>query len=257
MGEAAGAALPAGWRRGMVDMIRGAAPLSGSWFRGGPGCTPEQQIGIYRDQYRLRLVGAVKQEVLGLKHLLGDEADDVLWRFVQARPSRTWTLDRIAGGLPEWLAQQPEGTAARVDMARLDAAVQRGFTAANGAALTPEEILGGPIRLALAAPVSLLRLRTTVHEVRGALLAGVEPPAVREEPVCLVVFRRGIRMRHWAVSAAELALLEGIERGLPLAEAVEEPVRTGVMDGATLATEIGGWFQAFAERRLLVTARNP
>ncbi len=247
-------ALPEGWRRRVVDMIRGAMPLSGSWFRGGPGCTPEQQIGIYRDQYRLRLLGAIREEVLGLRHILGEEADTVLWRFVQEHPSRTWTLDRVADGLPEWLSRQPEGTAARVDMARLDAAVQRGFTAAEGELLTPSEILGGPARLGLAPHVTLLRLHTTVHEVRTALLTGVEPPAVREEPVLLVVFRRGIRMRHWAVSAAEYALLEGIARGLPLAQAIEEPVRTGVIDGTKLASEIGGWFEAFAERRLLKPA---
>jgi hypothetical protein len=249
-----GDVLPAEWRRDMVDMIRGAAPLSGAWFRGGPGCTPEQQIGIYRDQYRLRLLGAVKQEALGLKHLLGEEADEVLWRFVLAHPSKTWTLDRIAGGLPEWLRDQPEGTPERVDMARLDAAVQRGFTASEGNVLTPDQILSGPVRLTLAPHVGLLRLRTTVHETRSALMTGAQPPAVREEPVHLVVFRRGIKMRHWAVSAAELVLLEAIARGLPLAEAIEEPVRTGAIDGVTLAAEIGGWFEAFAERRLLVAA---
>jgi len=249
-----GEAMPTGWRRRMVDMVRGAAPLAGSWFRGGPECTPEQQIGIYRDQYRLRLLGAVRQEVLGLKVLLGDEADGVLWRFVQEHPSRTWTLDRIADGLADWLGRQPEGTAARVDMARLDAAVQRGFTAAEGKVLTPEEIVGGPVELTLAPHVTLLRLRTTVHEVRAALMSGAEPPAVREEPVHLVVFRRGIRMRHWAVSGAEMALLEGVARRLPLAEAIEEPVRAGWIDGPTLAGEIGGWFESFAERRLLVAA---
>ena len=98
------------------------------------------------------------------------------------------------------------------------------------------------------------RLRTTVHETRSALMTGAEPPAVREEPVNLVVFRRGIKMRHWAVSAAELVLLEAIGQGVPLAEAIEEPVRRGAIDGVTLAAEIGGWFEAFAERRLLVAA---
>jgi hypothetical protein len=249
-----GESLPVDWRREMVDMIRGSAPLSGAWFRGGPGCTPEQQIGIYRDQYRLRLLGAVKQEALGLKHLLGDDADDVLWRFVLAHPSQTWTLDRIAGGLAGWLCEQPEATAERVDMARLDAAVQRGFSAADGDVLTPERILSGPVRLALAPHVSLLRLRTTVHEARSALMTSAVPPVVREEPVHLVVFRRGIKMRHWAVSAAEFVLLEAIAEGLPLADAIEEPVRGGTIDGGTLAAEIGGWFEAFAERRLLVAA---
>jgi hypothetical protein len=249
-----GEVLPEGWRERMVDMIRGALPLSGEWFTGGPVCTPERQIGIYVEQYRWRLVDAVRREVLGLAYLLGEETDEVLWRFVQAHPSRTWTLDRVADGLAEWLAEQPEATTARVDMAKLDWAVQWGFSAGDGKVLEPADIVAGPAKVALAPHVTLLRLRTNVHEVRSALLTGVDPPAVREEVVHLVVFRRGIRMRHWAVGPAELALLEGIASGRSLAEAIEEPLNKGLMDPVTLSAEIGGWFEAFAERRLVVAA---
>jgi hypothetical protein len=236
----------------MVEMIRGAAPLSGDWFTGGPVCTPDDQIAIYADQYRQRLLGALREEMIGLRHLLGEQTDAVFWRYLADHPPRSWTLNRVADDLPGWLATQPEATDALIDMARLDRAVQRGFEAADGRVLTPADLAAPPERLALAPHVSLLWLTTNVHLVRSALLSGTEPPAVREAHVHLVVFRRGIKMRHWAVGPAIFALLEGIAEGLPLAEAVEKPVRDGWMDPTTLSSEIGGWFESFAERRLVV-----
>jgi Putative DNA-binding domain len=236
----------------MVEMIRGAEPLSGRWFTGGPVCTPDDQIAIYADQYRQRLLGALREETLGVRHLLGDRADDVLWRYLAAHPSRSWTLNRIADGLADWLAGEPEASEAVLDMARLDRAVQRGFEAADGRVLTPADLVSPPERLALAPHVSLLRLTTNVHLVRSALLSGTPPPAVREAHVHLVVFRRGIKMRHWAVGPGMFALLEGFAEGKTLAEAVEKPVRDGWMDPPTLAAEIAEWFESFAERRLVV-----
>ena len=245
--------LPDDWRDRMVGMIRGAEPLSGRWFRGGPVCTPDDQIAIYADQYRQRLLGALREETLGLRHLLGPEAaDDLCWRYLADHPSRTWTLNRIADRLHVWLAEQPDATPALVDMARLDHAVQWGFEAAEGRVLTPEDLAAPPAHLALAPHVTLLRLSTNVHEIRGAILSDTEPPPLCETVVHLVVFRRGIRMRHWAVGPALYTLLEALGKGRGLAEAIEEPVSRGFVDPTTLSSEIGGWFEALAERRLLV-----
>jgi hypothetical protein len=237
----------------MVGMVRGAEPLSGRWFTGGPVCSPHDQIAIYVDQYRQRLLGALREETLGLRHLLGaDAADALCWRYLAAHPSRTWTMNRIADQLPAWLAEQPEATPALVDMARLDHAVQRGFEAAEGRVLTPEDLAAAPAHLALAPHVSLLRLSTNVHEVRGALLSGSDPPPVCETVVHLVVFRRGIKMRHWAVGPALYTLLEALAEGRTLAEAIETPVSREWIDPTTLSSEIGEWFESLAERRLLV-----
>jgi hypothetical protein len=247
--------LPQDWRARLVDMIRGAAPLSGRWFTGGPVCTPDDQIAIYADQYRQRLLGALREETLGLRHLLGAEAADTLgWRYLAAHPSRTWTMNRIADHLHTWLADQPEATPALVDMARLDHAVQWGFEAGDGRVLTPADLADPPERLALAPHVTLLRLGTNVHEVRGALLSGAEPPPLRDTAVHLVVFRRDLKMRHWAVGPALYVLLEAVGEGRTLAEAVDAPVSRGCIDPATLSGEIAGWFEALAERRLLVLA---
>ena len=57
--------LPADGRDRVVGMLRGAHPRSGRWVRGGPVCTPDDQIAIYADQYRQRLLGALREETLG------------------------------------------------------------------------------------------------------------------------------------------------------------------------------------------------
>ena len=58
--------LPADWQVRFVEMVRGAAPLEGTWFAGGQGLSPVEQIGVYRDQFRMRLGESLSAELPGL-----------------------------------------------------------------------------------------------------------------------------------------------------------------------------------------------
>lgn len=232
-------------------MIRGAEPLRVDWFTDGPTLTAEQRIAIYAEQFRLRVEGAVRAEIPGLVHLMGEEAETRIRGFLAARPPTSWTLHLVAEELAAWLATQavPE---AWVEMAELDRAVQRGFEAADTAPITVEELAGTP-RLALAPHVTLLRLRWSVHRVRSAAMsAGTEPPPLEQGHFPVVVFRRNLKMRHWEVPVGLFALLEGLRGGSTVAAAVDAAFRSGAVDLPTLQTEIGGWFRELAERSLVV-----
>lgn len=250
--------LPPDWRERLVGMVLGREPPRSEWFTGGPVCTPDDQLGIYLRQVGLRLDEALLEEVPGLRHLWGDGplGPELRRRYLAEHPSRSWTLNRIADALPEWLARQPDVPPEQVAMAWLDRAVQRGFDAADGVPLDPAALATVP-RLALAPHVSLLRLAHNVHEIRSAALSGEAPPPLRRGEFALVVFRRGLRMRHWAVGAGPWLVLDAIAAGRPLAEAVEEPYRKGLLDPETLAAEVGDWFRAFAERGLLQARGGP
>lgn len=248
--------LPEDWQERMVDMIRGAQPLDPDWFTGGPVCTPLEQIAIYRRQYRLRLYDALLVEVPGLRKMLGEtpEAEALLWRYIEENPSRSFSLNRIADRLADWLtAQRQDGADVPIEvieMAHLDRAVARGFEAAPGAPLDPSALLTMP-PLRLQPHVTLLRLSRNVHELRSALLTDQDRPEIVEGDYPLVVFRRGIAMRHWAVPLGLWGILEGISRGRPVAGAIEEAFARGLVDSETLSREIGGWFRDLAERQLV------
>jgi Putative DNA-binding domain len=244
--------LPPDWRARMIDMIRGAAPLDGSWFAGSAALAPEQQIGVYRNQYRLRMHDALRAEIPGLAFLLGDGFDEVADAFLADRPPTSWTLNRIADGLADWLAAR-DAPGAQVDMARLDAAVQRGFEAANGVSLRPGDLTEDPV-LVWQPPVDLLRLSWDVHLVRAAVLAEQPPPEPRPAEVRLVVFRRELRMRHWAVESDAWDLLACFRTPCAVSAALESLVAGGA-DPAALLPDLREWFRLFAERDLVQAAR--
>ncbi|HHO52591.1 MAG TPA: DUF2063 domain-containing protein [Deltaproteobacteria bacterium] len=259
MGQRSGE-LPPDWREQMVEMIRGAAPVRGDWFAGGPVCSPEEQIGIYVQQYRLRLYDALLDEVPGLAALLqGDDeeaGERLLRRYLADHPPSSWTLNRIADALPGWLAEQPGVGAHLVEMALLDRAVQEGFDAAEGRPIQPAELATMP-RLQLQPHVRLLRLRHNVHSLRSAALSRRPLPGLQAADFPLVVFRRGRKMRHWVVPLPAWGILQGIAAGRGVPEAIEDVFARGLVDAEHLTDEIGTWFRDFSERSLVQLAAPP
>ncbi|MCB9697016.1 MAG: putative DNA-binding domain-containing protein [Alphaproteobacteria bacterium] len=241
--------LPDDWRERTIAMIRGAEPLRADWFTPGPELSAEQRIAIHLEQFRLRVEGAVRTEIPGLVHLMGEESEGWIRAYLAACPPTSWTLHQVAEEVAGWLATQ-DVPSAWVEMAELDRAVNRGFEAADTPPVTVEE-LGGSPRLALAPHVTLLRLRWSVHRVRSAVMTGGEPPAPEEGHFPLVVFRRGLKMRHWEVPVGLFALLEGLGEGNSVAGAIDHAFRGGHVDLATLQAEIGGWFREMSERSLV------
>jgi len=245
--------LPPDWRTRMVEMIRGAAPLDGSWFAGGPALGPVDQIGVYRDQYRMRLGDALIEEVPGWCALVDEaERDAVVAAYLSAHPSRTWTLNRVADAFAAWLERRG-APVEQVEMARLDFVVQRGFEAADGRPLRPEDLASVP-PLRLQPHVGLLRLTTDVHRARAAALAGRSLPELSRGDFPVVVFRRGVRMRHWELPLGAWAVLDGIGRGLPVGAAIERALVEGLLGEDDLGERLSGWFRDFVTRDLVERA---
>lgn len=247
----------------MIEMIRGAAELDGSWFSGGPVCSPLEQIAIYRTQYGLRLYDALREELIGLAHLIdadpehNERGEALLRRFLFERPSSSWTLNRVADGLADWMAEQPDVPVPWIEMARLDWAVQHGFEAAESPPLDPADLQlalsGSGLALALQPHVHLVRARHNVHEIRGAVLGRAPVPELRQGDFPLVVFRRGIHMRHWCVPLGMWGILDAIASGASLPEALDRAFQRGFTTVEELTTEVGRWFRDLAERDIVTT----
>jgi hypothetical protein len=241
--------LPPDWRDAFVDMVRGARPLDGTWFAGGPGLSPLAQIGIYRQQFRMRLGDAFREEILGLRHMLGDGLQDVTERYLADCPPRSWTLDRVADRLVEWLVanQAPDE---HVDMARLDRAVMWGFSAEEGENPRPEALVPENLhRLRLQPHVTLLRLGFGVHRYRTAVLSGIDPAPLAPGTFRLAVFRVDRKMRHLELERGAAALLEGLAAEGGLDGAIDAALSEVGQDA--LAAGLTRWFQLFVERGLV------
>ena len=233
----------------MVEMIRGREPLDALWFAGGPSLSPLEQISVYKRQYRLRLGGALGDEVPGLRWLLGEDADSVLDGFLMAKPSTSYTLNRVADGMVEWLAER-DSAPEILEMARLDHAVQSGFEADWGRPLDVARLAAMP-RLELQPHVTLLRNRTNVHELRSAVMRGADPPALIDGDYPIVIFRRNLKMRHWVMDLGAWGVLREIEDGRGVDEAIEAVFSRGWVAADDIAGSIQQWFQDYAERNLV------
>ncbi len=232
----------------MVAMIRGQAPLEGAWFTGGPVLSGEQQIAVYRQQYRLRMWNTLVGEIPGLVALLGDRASDVLWAYLDACPPQSWTLAHLAVQLPGWLASQ-DAPVEQVELAWVDVAVNRGFTAGEGHDVDPALLSAAP-RLRLQPHVSLRRLTRDVHRWRAQAAGDVEPSPLQAGDFPLVLYRRERRMRHRVLPGPWFELLSAFGAGRGLGEVLQQVVAGGV-DPEWLASQLTGWFRDMVAWRLL------
>lgn len=237
--------LPEDWRTRLAEVVRGAEEPDPSWFTGSATLTPAEQIGIYQEQYRLRMRRALVEDIPGVRHLLGARAEEVLDRYLAERPTSSWTLNHLAYALPEWLDARGAPIAVR-DMARLEVAVARSFVARDPKPLDAGG-LGPGTPLRLTPPTTLLRLHTDVHQVRARLRAGGTPRPPRASDARVLVYRSGGAVRHTELEPGAFALLEAFSEGASL-----DAVIDAVPDLDVAA--VGRWFAWFAERSLLEVA---
>lgn len=244
--------LPPDWRERMARLVSSADPADATLFAGGPVLSPLAQIGIYREQYHLRLVEAVQEDLLGLTKWVGESTvHEWVVGYLAKHPSRSWTLNRASLRFADWLADQPGVSVAQVEMARVDRAVQMGFEAGAGRPLSLADLASVPV-LALAPHVTLLQQSTNVHAVRSALLADQSAPELVEAPLFLVLYRQNRGMRHWIMDEAPWRVLEGLAAGTALMESVQAVVDGGLVAPEALEGAVATWFRDFAEDGLLV-----
>ena len=240
--------LPTDWRTTMVDMVRGALPANDAWFAGGPRLSPLEQIEVYREQFRLRVGGAVKDELPGWLSMV-DDPDPVVLAYLADVPSTSYTLNRITHGFPAWLADRGVG-GAELDMARLDVAVIRAFEAADPVPLDPGAIAPDVV-LVLQPPARLLELEHDVQHRRSAVVNNVEPlPEPKPGRQRLALFRPERRVRHLVVPEARFILLQQFEQPCAIGEALEGAVAAGV-DPAELVPHLATWFREDAASKVL------
>ena len=241
--------LPDDWREQVTAMVSGQAPLDGALFRGGPVLGPADQIGVYANQYRIRLYDALAEEVVGLRVLLGDRLKSVLWAYLRDQPSTSWTLERIAVRLEGWLRDQG-APVEQIEMAALDRAVQVAFIAADPRPLSVEQLQSLP-DLELAPSVQRLWLTTNVHDVRSAVRSRASVQLEHGVVHPLVVFRKGLGVQTVVLPAGAWHLLHGFERGLSIPDALEELVVRERVTADEVGASIQGWFRDLATHGLV------
>ncbi|AUX22621.1 hypothetical protein SOCEGT47_031250 [Sorangium cellulosum] len=242
------------------------AARCGAHVAGNERLTPAEQADIYRRQFWVRHIDALREDYPGLAHVLGDAGFDAFCRaYLAAHPPDSFTLRDLGSHVVAFAAAYdgfpPAVRDLARDMARYEHALVALFDGAAPAPLDPAKVTGMPAdgwttaRLVLHPLLALLALRYPVHLLRGELRQGRTPALPAPRPVHLAVFRRAadLTMRCEELDPLALSLLEALGRGVPLVAACEAVAAgAGAAAGAALSARVGAWFQQWTSAGLIV-----
>jgi hypothetical protein len=201
------------------DLVRPSARL-----------TAVQRVGIYHGMYLGRMVEALESDYPALRRLLGAKGfADLVRDYVQAHPSRSYTLNRLGDHLPEFVATAP-GLRRRGfchDLARLERAMSQVFDAEETPALLPAVMAAVPAdawegaRLHPIAAFRLVEVRYPVNAYVDATRGdGRATPQRGQRPGGVAVYRRAYGIFRLDLSPSAHALLEALSAGATIGEAV-------------------------------------
>lgn len=224
--------------------------------------TASERLGIYQGMYLLRMDEALASDYPGLQHFLGERRFFELVRgYVQAFPSRHYSLNRLGDHLPEYLAgaSLPRREFCH-DLARLELAVTEVFDAEETPPLAEATVAAIPpeawekARLQPVAAFRRLALRYPAVGYLDALkMDRPDRPSTRRRDSWVIVFRRGLAIYRQELSRAAFHLLDDLATGVPVGEAVAKALsRRGRRPAED---QLFRWFRAWVAEGVFTDVR--
>lgn len=216
---------------------------------------PAERVGIYHDMYVLRMEEALESDYPGLSHFLGPRRWRKLVRaYVEAHPSRSYTLNVLGRALPEYVSTAPGLSHAGFcrDLARLEWAVTEAFDAAETPILTEADITAVPPEAweqARLVPTAAFRLLALDYNA-GSYLDSLgdeshDHPRPRRHPEWVAVCRRDYAVYRVPLKRSAHRLLSALAEGRPVEEAVGECLRRSRPQPT--GDQIFTWFRKWAQ----------
>jgi hypothetical protein len=217
--------------------------------------SPVQQLEIYREQFWLRHIDALKEDFVTIHYLLGEEGfREACESYLAAYPPRSFTLrdlgDRFADFLGKNLPWSDDDLLH--DCARLEWAFVEAFDAPDAPPLDPRSIAEAPedawgcARILLDPSVQLLSLSYPGHLFRAEVRDQKTPERPDSAPSYVVVYRGLEKLMYIAIEPRAFSLLRLLAEGTALAPACERVAsEERVADASVLEPKIAEWFQAW------------
>jgi len=247
-------------RRSLVDdpaMVEASRAIAA----GNERLSPVEMVDVYREQFFLRHVGALREDYPALAHRLGEEGfDDLACAYLAAIPPADFSLRDLGQKLPGFLAEAAPWSADRAlaDLARFEWAYVDAWDAADAPPLDPAKIAAMPedgwprARVVFHPSLTLLDLSIAAHRYRAAVRAEEAPPPPAPERTMCAVYMGPEMLECADLDPRAYALVARLARGVPLGEACEQAVAATGADAASLEAELGGWFSEWTSRGWVV-----
>ena len=191
--------------------------------------TPLERVGIYRGMYLARLAEALESDYPAVRHFLGEDAFyDLVRRYVEVHPSRSYTLNRLGDHLPDFIGAQTDLPKQEFlhDLARLELALTLVFDAEETPVLTAEQIAAVPAdawETARLKPISAMRLLSFRYPA-SAYLGGVDEenpfPRIRKQDTWVVAYRNNFYLHRRSLTRPAFQLLNALISGVPVGQAI-------------------------------------
>ncbi len=191
--------------------------------------SPVERVAIYRDMYLLRMEEALAGDFPALKHFLGEKRFmRLVAGYVQAHPSRSYTLSRLRSRLPAHVlaGTRLRGRGFAADLARLELAMCEAFDEEEAPVLSPGEaaVLAGGLRarakLRTIPALRLLAFLWPADEYLQAFKDGTRPPPIRRRKSRLAVYRRDGMLWRLRLSRQAFGILDTLRKGRTLGAAL-------------------------------------
>ncbi len=218
-------------------------------------------MGIYRNAYRARLIGALESGYERTRRWVGDDAfEAAAAHYILTQPPHSWTLDAFGAQFPEVLAGLFAGDPEVAELAWLEWQMQQAFGAVDlpelGAAQLGSAGLDESdwenLRFTMAAGFTA---REVSHDLSGLWAQLREDTAQQAEnparaDYALIVWRRAMQPHFRLLELTEFSALSHLINGATLGQtgtALEQVGSDPAQLGQWLATWLGeGLFAAYS-----------
>lgn len=241
-----------------------------------------ERLEIYNRQYWFRVLGSLMEDFPALRALIGaGRFESLSTAYLQAHPSRSFTLRNLGSRLPEWLEAHAEYTGRRhrlaVDVARIEWAFVEAFDNADYPALTNEQIamLDASSPLGIQPHVRLLALRYPADDLVIALHSGekrqtseagvqfesvenatIRVSGVQARPTWLAAHRLENSVYYRRLAREEFEILQLLRAGESLAGAIDKGFAQSRMSVGRRGQAVQRWFAAWAELGWITSDSN-
>nr|AYM54120.1 hypothetical protein [Chondromyces catenulatus] len=234
------------------------AARAGELVAGNARLSPAEQLDIYRRQFWLRHIEALRDDFPGVSYVLGEAPMRAFCEaYLAAHPPSTPSLRDLSDAVPGFAAResaQVAGDARRglvVDMARYELALLDLFYGASAPPLDPGKLASLPedawerAQIKLNPLLKRLALDFPVHRLRKAIVANEAPPLPdAPAPARVALYRRELVTHFEELSVEAFALLDALDAGEALVPACERLMASQSPEAQeVLGRDVGVWFQ--------------
>jgi len=264
---------------GQTDVASGVPEVSaGDLLAPSRALSAEGRLAVYQHAYTARLLEVLREDYKVLCRALGDDLfNRFALEYLRQYPSTSYTLGRLGDQFVTFLEQsrpardedvsgEPDWSDCIIDLARLEAVVNRVFDgpgeedlsplqASHLQGLTPERFADAEVHLAPS--LAFVSLRFPLDEHFTALVRGERPDLPEPAPEVVAVWRSNYRVHRLKIDPAAHRLLDLLREGGILGEALARLVHERPELVLQLGALLPVWFQAWTQRGWIVHVEVP